>query len=172
MKRSSIALSLLVMLYTNYDLLAQNQQSGCKCCSSVHRQFDFWLGEWIVFSDEKMAGTNTISIRQDSCLIQEEWQSANNNYSGTSYSFYSNNNDQWQQLWVDNQGASLELSGRYENGIMILESEPMTNAKGERYLNRITWTPFPAGPVRQHWEISKDLGESWETVFDGLYKQK
>ena len=38
-------------------------------------------------------------------------------------------------------------------------------------LNRITWTPLPAGQVRQLWETSSD-GKSWTVAFDGLYTRK
>ncbi|MCZ6779898.1 MAG: hypothetical protein O7F16_13170 [Acidobacteria bacterium] len=34
---------------------------------------------------------------------------------------------------------------------------------------RITWADNSDGSVRQHWEISKDGGKSWETAFDGRY---
>jgi len=149
-----------------------DQPSACNCCSEKHRQFDFWLGEWEAFSNGNLAGTNSISLLQDSCLIRENWISAGGTYTGTSYNFYNEANDQWQQLWIDNQGGYLELHGNFEANRMVLSSEEMTSQKGEKYRNRITWTDNPDGTVRQQWEISKDGGESWEAVFDGLYKKK
>jgi hypothetical protein len=55
---------------------------------------------------------------------------------------------------------------------MILTSEPSMNQKGEPVLNRITWTPDRKGRVRQLWETSNNLGESWTVVFDGLYYRR
>jgi len=147
----------------------QSDPKPCYCCTDNHRQFDFWLGEWEVKNNGKLAGKNSITLVQDSCLIREEWISAGNAYTGTSYNFYNEEKDQWQQLWVDNQGGYLELTGKFEKGEMVLKSDEMTNRQGEKYINRITWTPKPDGSVRQHWETSKDQGIHWETLFDGLY---
>ena len=120
----------------------------------------------------EVAGTNQIVLLQDSCLIRESWKSAGGPYTGTSYNWYDPQTKKWWQSWIDNQGGSLRLNGGMENGNMVLYSEEMRSPQGERYLNRITWTPNPDGTVRQHWEISKDKGESWQTLFDGLYKRR
>ena len=40
----SIIVVLMALILTG-SLLAQ---SNCACCTETHRQFDFWLGEWIV----------------------------------------------------------------------------------------------------------------------------
>ena len=65
----------------------------------------------------------------------------------------------------------LLLSGNLEKGNMVLWSDVMKNQKGEPYRNRITWTPNADGTVRQHWEMTKDEGKTWATLFDGLYKK-
>ena len=36
----------------------------------------------------------------------------------------------------------------------------------------IVWVDIVDGTVRQVWDVSKDGGESWKTVFDGLYTRK
>ncbi len=163
---------ILIILFASiisHVSFCQSDPKPCTCCSEKHRQFDFWLGEWEVKSNGKPAGRNTITLVQDSCLIREDWISAGSQFTGTSYNFYNRDKDRWQQLWIDNQGGYLELTGHFENGQMILKSEEMTNPNGEKYFNRITWTPNPDGTVRQHWEISKDNGLNWDTVFDGIY---
>ncbi|RMG16869.1 MAG: hypothetical protein D6730_24680, partial [Bacteroidetes bacterium] len=123
------------------------------------------------WTGDKLAGTNRIVVLQDSCVIQENWVAANGRYTGTSYNYYHAQTGRWHQTWVDNQGGSLELEGAFSDGAMVMMSGEMKNAKGETYINRITWTPKPDGSVRQHWEVSSDQGKSWTTVFDGLYKK-
>lgn len=54
---------------------------------------------------------------------------------------------------------------------MVLEGESVSRS-GEPLRNRFTWTENADGTVRQHWEVSKDQGESWQTAFDGLYRKK
>lgn len=152
--------------------IAQSTNKPCPCCTPEFRQFDFWLGDWEAYNpDNKLAGTNHIILLQDSCMVQENWVSATPGYTGTSYNFYDPQSEKWHQTWVDNQGGSLLLSGKLENGKMVLWSDVMKSQKGEPYRNRITWTPNADGSVRQHWEITKDEGKSWTTLFDGLYKK-
>jgi len=153
-------------------LAAQNDQ--CACCTEAHRQFDFWLGQWETYKGQSdtLLGTNSIVSQQDSCVIQENWEAASGNFTGTSYNFYNTKTKTWHQTWVDNQGGNLQLKGQLEDGKMVLHSGKMRSEEGERYTNRITWTPHENGTVQQLWEISKDDGKSWMTVFDGLYKPK
>ena len=65
----------------------------------------------------------------------------------------------------------IELSGGFTDGKMILEGEE-AGPDGKPRKNRITWHDNGDGTVRQHWEQSADGGQSWQTVFDGLYKPK
>lgn len=165
------ALVLSLTLFLSVE--AQNTQKPCPCCAEEFRQFDFWVGDWETFKTgtDTLVGRNKIVVMQDSCVIQENWTSANPGYTGTSYNFYNPQTKKWHQTWIDNQGGSLLLSGTLEHGNMVLYSEAMKTQKGEPYQNRITWTPGRDGTVRQHWEISKDNGKTWSTAFDGLYKK-
>ena len=146
-------------------------QSACKCCTEQHRQFDFWVGDWEVFtSDGSLLGTNTIEIIQDSCLIRENWSSATSGFTGTSYNYFDSGQSEWMQVWVDNQGTSLLLRGGVENGNMVLTGDPFVNAQGQSTVNRITWTPNADATVRQLWEVRIDDGE-WGVAFDGMYRK-
>lgn len=148
-------------------------QSTCPCCQPEFRQFDFWIGEWEVYDkDGKLVGTNQVKLLQDSCVLQENWQANQSPYSGTSYNFYNQLEGVWQQLWVDNQGQHLELSGKLEGNVMILKGSRRKDREGKEYINRITWTPLSEDKVRQHWEISYDEGNQWKTIFDGEYRKK
>ncbi len=167
---------LLLSPVISSELYAQNEAVKlCPCCGPEYRRFDFWLGDWVAYNlqdSNKLAGTNRIVLLQDSCVVQENWVGRGGQYTGTSYNWYDRQEGKWRQTWIDNQGGSLQLSGGMKGGEMILYSGEMKSRQGESYINRITWTPNPDGSVRQHWEISKDDGQSWETVFDGLYKRK
>jgi hypothetical protein len=151
--------------------------SHCPCCSPAHRQFDFWIGDWVAYDLQKeeekvVAGTNRIVLLQDSCILQENWVSQNGKFTGTSYNWYDRQTAKWHQSWIDNQGGSLQLSGSLRDGKMVLLSEEMKSQNGEPFINRVTWSPKDDGSVRQLWEISKDDGQTWQTVFDGLYVKK
>ncbi|HEX5171429.1 MAG TPA: hypothetical protein VFW11_19765 [Cyclobacteriaceae bacterium] len=164
-------LTILLLTLLIHPLWAQ-QNKKCACCTPQSRQFDFWLGNWETYTpDGKLAGKNSIHVIQDSCVIQENWASNGSSFTGTSYNFYNSRTQKWQQLWLDNQGGNLQLTGEFKDGNMILKSEKLTNPKGKLQIDRITWTPNENGTVRQHWEISTDDEKTWTTVFDGLYKK-
>ena len=171
MKKFVGILSLVFSLSIS-PVIGQENPARCACCTESHNEFNFWLGAWEVFNGDKLAGYNTITMQQDSCVLVERWRSATGNFTGTSYNFYDGSSEQWKQLWIDNQGGQLELSGGIMNGEMVMYTGEMTNQNKERYVNRITWTPYDDGTVRQHWETSTDQGTSWHTAFDGLYKRK
>ncbi|WP_099033791.1 hypothetical protein [Lacimicrobium alkaliphilum] len=144
--------------------------ASARCTSESFGQFDFWVGHWQVFSDGKLAGVNHISKDLDNCVIREHY-TTQKGYEGRSLNIYDASRNLWHQTWVDNGGMLLLLEGRFEQGSMRLSGEGITD-KGEKVLHRITWTPNMEGnTVRQHWQYSKDMGQSWSSLFDGLYKK-
>jgi len=148
---------------------AQQQQSP-PCSQPEARQFDFWVGEWEVHANGKVAGHNRISRIHGNCTVLEEYAAAASAYEGKSFNYYDPTDGLWHQAWVDNSGLRLNLSGGFADGHMQLSGK-RTNPKGESVVDRITWTPNEDGTVRQLWEVSKDDGENWQVAFDGLYKR-
>lgn len=145
------------------------QEKECACCTENHQAFDFWIGTWnVTNTDGTPAGKNNITKIEDNCVLRENWTSAKGNYTGTSYNFYNAQKKQWEQIWIDNQGGNLHLKGNRVENQMILMSDEVLSPKGQKYVNRVTWTLNKDGSVRQHWETSADQ-KTWKTVFDGLY---
>lgn len=142
------------------------------CSTEKHSEFHFWVGEWTVTQNGNPAGTNSIMLDQGTCLMVERWTSATPPYTGTSYNHYDRVKQQWVQLWVDNSGGSLHLTGGMEDGKMVLRSETTKDQQGRDVINKVTWTPHEDGTVQQLWQLSFDEGENWNTVFDGLYVRK
>lgn len=152
------------------NLVAQN--TNCNCCSENHKAFNFWIGEWNVVnsSNGTPAGTSIIKREEDGCVIRENWTSvATAGYTGTSINYYNAQTQEWEQLWVDNTGASLKLKGNRVDNQMILISEPFKK-DGNTFRNRITWTKNEDGTVRQLWEVLQEGGEN-VVAFDGLYRK-
>lgn len=171
--RPLILLAVLALLAMSAPLKAQDEAKPCPCCSEPYRQFDFWLGDWEAYGPTgNLAGTNHIVLLHGQCVIQENWSSGGGSFTGTSYNYYDAADETWNQTWVDNQGGNLQLKGSWNGAAMVLLSEPATTADGVTSQSRITWTPNEDGTVRQHWELTKDGGLTWSTLFDGLYKLK
>lgn len=137
------------------------------CDSEEHRQFDFWIGEWEVYNTgtETQVGTNVISRIENGCALRENWTSLTSTSTGTSFNYYDPATAKWNQLWLDNSGLILEISGSYSDNRMSLKSEP----KGDPpFVDNITWTKNDDGTVRQEWR-RKTGDKDWVVLFDGTY---
>lgn len=176
--RSSLALASLALaasLVLVGLVQAQDSPPPKPCTSEDHRRLDFWLGTWEVVDRlrERPAtpSVNRISLEEDGCVIAERYTGARGGYTGRSLSFYDARRDLWHQTWIDNRGQALYLEGRFEErdggGALVLSGEKPDGSR-----DRITWRPLEGGKVQQLWELSKDGGETWKAVFDGLYTPK
>ena len=160
-------LATLILFYLNVGA-----QEKCNCCEEEQLAFDFWVGQWHVTDPNgKHVGNNTIEKVENGCILKENWTSATQGFTGTSYNFYNKQTKQWEQLWIDNSGNHLKLKGTPVDNSMVLASEPFEREDGKTYLNRITWTPNQDGTVRQLWEVLQE-GAVVNTVFDGIYHPK
>ena len=90
------------------------------CSTPEHHQFDFWIGEWnVITEDGRQAGANRIERILDGCVLQENWTGANG-MRGQSFNIYSAADGKWHQTWVDTTGLRLELHGGMQDGRMVL----------------------------------------------------
>lgn len=139
------------------------------CSGPEHRQFDFWIGHWEVTDTAgKVVGTNEITRVANGCALNEYWRSARGP-TGTSLNFYDPATGQWHQYWAG-LGSFLRLSGGIEVGEMVLSGKRSTSSGP--VIDRVAWSREEGGAVRQVWTVSRDGGESWQTVFNGLYRKR
>ena len=159
---------LFIAVFISGSLFAQNA-----CDTPEGHQFDFWVGEWEVFGPaDTIVGYNSIIKMQDGCILRENWRSGSGSYTGTSYNFYNQQTEKWNQVWIDNQGAHLYLSGGYEDGKMVMMGPEKVSQSGNKYYDRISWFNNPDGTVRQLWEVVGEDGQTLNVLFDGIYKKK
>lgn len=149
------------------------------CSTPEFRAFDFWIGDWEVYNNANgnKAGTSHISLILDSCIILEEWTSANKTqgivYAGKSFNKYNPASGQWQQTWVDNVGASTEfLRGTAEKDKVTFYADHAWDRQGNPILRRLTFYKQNENKVRQHGERSVDEGKTWTTEYDLEYRRK
>jgi hypothetical protein len=162
--------ALLALLVLALMTTTTHPATPTPCSSPEHRQFDFWIGDWQVFTpDGKLAGQNKITREYGGCVIHERY-STGRGYSGESLNAYDPTRGVWHQTWVDDAGLLLLLEGRWNGKSMVLEGQA-PDAKGVTRKQRITWTPDADGTLRQLWEFADDAG-AWTVVFDGRYKKK
>lgn len=164
-----LAHAAVLLLLVATPLVAQGTPTY-GCSSPAARAFDFWVGDWNVTVNGAPAGTNQITVEEDGCVLHEHWTGARGG-TGQSFNFYDQREGVWHQVWVDNQGGSLILTGRLTDNRLVLEGTA-PGADGRPQVQRLTFVRNEDGTVRQLWEASTDQGKTWAVVFDGLYRRK
>jgi hypothetical protein len=156
------------------------------CSAPVHRQFDFWLGEWDVVTNPATApppaagasstpqkpGHNVITLIDGGCVLMESWTATGQ--TGHSFNIYDRTRQQWHQTWVDNSGGLHEYWGAQKDGNMVFTGEvplgPASRVAGRRTI-RLTF--FPLGPdrVRQFSE-TLNMDGTWSVNYDLIYTRR
>lgn len=151
-------------------LVAQPAQQA-PCATPEHRAFDFWVGEWQVFTPAgALAGTNRIEKIVNGCALLENWEDSQGK-AGKSWNFFDTRTKQWKQFWMDGSGLGQHYSGgSFEQGMRFLDEQELP--KGGRLIRRMTFTKLAGGEVEQLIEVSKDGGETFAVGFKGTYKRK
>jgi hypothetical protein len=102
----------------------------------------------------------------------ENWREADGTGEGKSLFYYQRTKKQWKQVWVIDAGPIKEkqLIEELQDGGVRFQGE-IPHPDGKSHLDRTTLTPLPGGRVHQVIEISRDTGNTWETVFDSEYRR-
>jgi hypothetical protein len=151
---------------------SQSGSSPCACCSDEYKQFDFWIGDWVVYSKAEMVGFNKITKIESDCILRENWKSVVSSHTGSSYNFYNHTDKKWRHVWIGSDGVTLEVKGVFKDHKMAMTDDEYRDEKGNRVINKVTWYVNPDGTVRQVWEQSKDGGLAYTVLFDGLYRRR
>jgi len=152
---------------------AENQAPPKPPCESSEKfsDFDFWLGDWNVYSNDEnrqLQGTNSVTKHHNNCLIIENWTNLQGG-TGSSMNYYDPVEDQWRQLWVAG-GYSIDYTGALnETGSMVLSGKINYYKSGKSQAFKGTWTPNADGSVRQLFEQQDPESQEWSVWFDGLY---
>ncbi len=133
--------------------------------------FDFWVGEWKVYSnndERQFFGDNSITKHHGDCLLKEDWRGAGGS-AGFSINYYNGVTDEWRQVWVSN-GYSIDYTGGLDDaGAMRLEGRIYNYAQESESPFRGTWTPKANGDVVQRFELFDGEAQEWTLWFEGLY---
>lgn len=161
-----------LLLITVSPAFTQTGSTPCACCSDEYKQFDFWIGDWVVYSNAEMVGFNKITKIESDCALRENWKSVVSSHTGTSYNFFDRNDKKWRHIWIGSDGMSLEVKGQFKDRKMSMIGDEYRDDKGNRIINKVTWYVNTDGTIRQVWEQSKDGGQAYTIQFDGLYRKR
>ena len=136
---------------------------GDLCRTPEYRQLDYTVGRCRVVADGgQLAGELRVEPILAGCVLRTHWRGAIAG-SGEATTWYDRHTKRWHRVFVNDDGHSLRLSGRVEDGRLVLTGR---NAffDGRVGQHRMTWAPEPGGAIRQRWELSMDGGRTWETL--------
>ena len=158
---------LVIFLFVMFSTALSAQT--CSCCDTVHRQFDFWVGDWKVTNTKgERIGENQITKQEDGCIIAEHWQGGKGG-TGRSMNYYNKADSTWNQLWISNSANILKLKGKFHKDRMVLKSKLTTDKNGGKFYNQISWIKNEDGTVSQLWEIYNENSKVLDTLFLGIY---
>ena len=144
------------------------------CTAPEHRQFDFWVGSWIVSQtgSEGLVAHSLIEKLYGGCVIRENWMPFKGTEGG-SLNNYVLEGGEWRQTWLDASNARVEFSGGMVGDAMVLTGFwKDVNGPGQSGLIRMTYSKAGDGSVRQLGEFSADQGKSWSPSFDFTYRPR
>lgn len=135
------------------------------------RDFDFWVGEWIVHTSAgQHAGNNTITANERGCVLIENWTDIAGG-TGMSINYLDKLTGEWVQVWHSAAGSQIHIRGGLTDDGMAMEGTIHYVASGTSTPFRALWTPLEDGRVRQYFEHSTDGGETWISWFEGFYSR-
>jgi tetratricopeptide (TPR) repeat protein len=130
-----------------------------------YRQFDFWIGGWDVYVQDRKVGTSDTKVLQQGCIIEENW--ATPFQTAQSFNFYNPVTKKWHQSYMDSNGGNYMMDGEYKDGALRFEGF-IYSPQGQ---TPVHMTFYNLGPdkMRQTSETSSDGGKTWVQGWDGLY---
>jgi tetratricopeptide (TPR) repeat protein len=159
-----------------FAALKKQAQHNLRPCADTpeNRQFDFWLGEWNVETTQGgvPAGQSKIELILGDCVVQENWQSNGNPYSGKSYNMYNAALKRWEQYWVDNSAGNIFFYGGLKDGVMDYWTDEIPQPGGPPLKRHLQFFKLGADKVRQFSQGSTDGGKTWKPEYDFTYVRK
>jgi tetratricopeptide (TPR) repeat protein len=154
------------------SIIEKAKRNAFPCLSDpLHSTFDFWVGEWDVYKGNIKVGMSSVVKEDGGCVILEHFQSLVSPGSGHSINYINKLTQKWEQVYSGSGGATqFYTNGEYlDNALHFVYQRQQngTPAKGR-------FTFFNEGPnqVRQLQDISIDNGQTYQTLYDFIYKRR
>jgi hypothetical protein len=154
---------------------SQSDGNERPCSLPEFSQFDFWIGNWqaswIDSEGNVQTGSNVITKTLGGCVIEENFSTGDNTFTGRSFSVYNPVKKTWQQTWVDNTGGYLDFTGGIDGDNMILTRKGL-NRNGDQIMQRMVFLDITSDSFTWNWESSTDEGYTWKLMWQIKYKRK
>lgn len=154
------------------EILTAADRNARPCAfDELHRQLDFWVGDWdVVTPAGQPAGESHVDVILGTCVIFENW-TGSQGMSGKSFNYIDPETHAWRQTWVTDKGNVHQYTGEFSDHAMRYRRETK-DASGQTTLHKMTLFDLGPGHVRQLGESSTDGGKTWTTEYDLHYHRK
>jgi hypothetical protein len=146
------------------------------CDTPQHHQFDFWLGDWLVYdmATSKLVAFDHVEKQLNGCAViqrmtwlSDQFRRPELGYRLSGMSVNVVRDGHWSTLWIDNTyGNGLIVEGGIQKDSMVMTTQAPRNGT----YTRGVWTPNPDGSVRNMGYLSRDGKTAWTPYFDYLYR--
>jgi hypothetical protein len=160
-----------LLLVAAFALGAAGPRRDRSCTAAEHRQFDFFVGNWLVADRSgRVLGTATVTKEYGGCVSIEKWRGVGDADEGLGVAGYRPESRSWHRDFADETGVVLALDGRWDGTAMVMAGTDYHDRDHTR-AHRISWTPRSDGSVEQRWQTSIDGGRSWRVHLDRVFRR-
>jgi tetratricopeptide (TPR) repeat protein len=138
----------------------------------VYRRLDFLIGKWSIKTpDDRRIGFVEFDVSSGGYAIVGNWMDNGRSAKSTIVAYYDPAETQWRQVWLDDQGRVIQLSGDIDTHVesgneqVLLEGQ-LISADGQSVPARATLEEGERGAVRMIVSSSPDEGQRWHTLHD------
>jgi hypothetical protein len=118
----------------------------------------------------RRAGTSGVQNILGECVIFENWTGAHGG-AGKSFNFVDPGSGKRRQVWVSNQGTSIDSTGGLEGENMVCYADSR-DGNGKPFRKKLTFFNLAPRGVRQFSQRSSDAGKTWSVEYDFTYVRK
>jgi hypothetical protein len=146
------------------------------CDTPQHHQFDFWLGDWLVFDADsnQLVGFDRVEKHSQGCIVQQNLTFLTDMYRrpGTKYRLAGIgvsrfDGDTWLQMWADNQWGAIFLHGSLDaQGSMVMTTVVPSRNRDVKEV----WEKRADGTVRNLEYVAPAGSGKWTKYGDLIYR--
>lgn len=159
---------------TYQQMIQKAKQNAFPCLSDpVHRSYDFWVGEWDVYSTANKSRVGVSSIVKDDggCVIIEHFKSLVSPNSGHSINYVNPVTNKWEQVYSGSGGGTQQyINGEYKDSAMTFTYTMLRN--GSEYPGRFIFYNQGPDQFRQYQDVTFDGGKTFQVLTDLTYKRR
>ncbi len=158
------------------DMALERSATPSTCDTPQHHQFDFWLGDWLVFDADsnQLVGFDRVEKHSQGCIVQQNLTFLTDLYrrpgvpyrlAGIGVSRF--DGTAWLQMWADNQWGAIFLRGALDaHGSMVLTTVMPSRDRDVKEV----WEKRADGTVRNLEYVAPAGSGQWKKYGDLIYR--